>query len=198
MKRICVFCGSSVGSNGIYKETAIKLGTLLVKHNIQLVYGAGNIGLMGVLADTILNLNGKVTGIIPKLLVEKEVVHADLTELIIVDSMHQRKALMTELSDGFIVLPGGFGTLDEMFEVLTWKQLNIIQKPLGLLNINGYFDNLILFLENAVSEKFIRPEHKENLIIGVDENDLLLKLINYEPIKVHEKWIDELREKNTY
>ena len=198
MKRICVFCGSSVGSNGIYKETAIKLGTLLVKHNIQLVYGAGNIGLMGVLADTMLNLNGKVSGIIPKLLVEKEVVHADLTELIIVDSMHQRKALMTELSDGFIVLPGGFGTLDEMFEVLTWKQLNIIQKPLGLLNINGYFDNLILFLENAVSEKFIRPEHKENLIIGVDENDLLLKLINYEPIKVHEKWIDELREKNTY
>lgn len=198
MKRICVFCGSSVGNDDVYKNAAIRLATLFVKKDIQLVYGAGNIGLMGVMADTMLSMGGKVIGIIPKLLVEKEVVHSNLTELIIVESMHKRKALMIEKSDAFIVLPGGFGTLDEMFEALTWKQLNIIQKPLGVLNVNSYFDLLISFIETAVNEKFIRSEHKESLIIDVDENNLLKKIINYEPVKIHEKWIDELRIKNTY
>ena len=198
LKKLCIYCGSSAGENPVYAETAQKLGKLMAEKDITLVYGAGNIGIMGVLADTLLQHNGKVIGIIPKLLVEKEVVHANLTELHIVNSMHERKALLSELSDAFMVLPGGFGTLDEMFEALTWNQLEIIRKPVGLLNVHHYFDGLVTFLDHATRERFIRPEHRNNLL--VEENELLLldKLMSYEPVQVHSKWIDELRVKNTY
>ena len=145
LKKLCIYCGSSAGENPVYAHIARKLGKILAYKEITLVYGAGNIGIMGILADTVLENNGKVIGIIPELLVEKEVVHAHLTELHVVKTMHERKALLSTISDAFMVLPGGFGTLDEMFEALTWNQLEIISKPVGLLNVNHYFDGLIAF-----------------------------------------------------
>jgi hypothetical protein len=192
MKSICVFCGSSVGRSENYKIKARSLGKILALQKITLVYGGGNIGVMRVIADSVLENGGEVIGVMPGHIVDKEIAHKLITKLHIVKTMHERKALMADLSDAFIALPGGFGTFDELFEVLTWNQLDIISKPAGLLNINGYFDHLLAFIDHAVSEKFVRQEHKNNLIVEEDELRLLERLASFEPQKA-EKWIDRLK-----
>jgi uncharacterized protein (TIGR00730 family) len=158
---VCIFCGSSTGANPVYVEAARELALLLSKNNCTLIYGGGNIGLMGILADEMLRNSAKVIGIIPDFLVRREVAHQGLSELIVVATMHERKQRMADLSDVFIVLPGGMGTLDEMAEILTWKQLGLVDKPLGLLNVGGYFNPLIQQLESMVSEGFLK---KNNLL----------------------------------
>ena len=192
MKSIAVFCGSSVGGDEIYTLRARSLGKLLAQKNIQLVYGGGNIGLMRKIADAVLEEGGKVTGVMPGLIADREIVHQGLSELHIVDTMHERKALMAELSDAFIAMPGGFGTIDEMFEIMTWNQLEIISKPAALFNIKGYFDPLLNFIDHTINEKFVRQEHRNNLIVEDDEKRLLDKLLVHRPAKAH-KWIDMLK-----
>jgi uncharacterized protein (TIGR00730 family) len=189
MRRLCVFCGSQVGKQPIYAENARRLGSLLAQHAIALVYGAGNIGLMGVLADAVLQAEGEVIGVIPKALVEKEVAHAQLTELHVVDTMHQRKALMADRADGFAALPGGYGTADELFEILTWAQLGLHAKPIGLLNVAGYFDPLLGWLERMVQEGFLKPKHFRLLQVADQAEQLLNMLINYHAEQVEDKWI---------
>jgi uncharacterized protein (TIGR00730 family) len=179
MKKICVFCGSSYGNDRIYSEAAEKLGETFINNNITLVYGGAKIGLMGELADRILHLGGKVIGIIPKFLIDKEVAHNGLTRLVEVDSMHERKALMQKESDGFIALPGGFGTIEEIFEMITWGQLNIHRKPCAFLNINGFYDSMNSFLNNAVKEGFIEKEFKDMIIIESDPNSIIQKFSAY-------------------
>ncbi len=166
MKNICVYCGSCPGKRPEYIEAACNLAEQLVKNDIGLVYGGASIGVMGAVADAVLNAGGRVTGIIPEALAEKEVLHTGVTELKIVDSMHERKALMAELSDGFIALPGGLGTLEELFEILTWAQLGLHQKPCVLLNINGYYDGLAAFIDHAIEEQFVKEKHRDLLIIA--------------------------------
>lgn len=190
MKRICVFCGSNGGADGIYLETAEKVGRFLAKENIELVYGGGRVGLMGKVADTVLANGGLVIGAIPEALAIKEVAHQGLTELHIVDSMHERKALMAELSDGFIALPGGFGTFEELCEIITWAQLGIHQKPCALLNVGGYYDNLIAQFDFANDQNFIRDEHRLLVLVENEIERLYEKMKNYEPPFV-EKWIDK-------
>ncbi len=192
MKSICVFCGSAVGQNGDYAQAARRLGTLLAARKIRLVYGGGNIGIMREVADAVLEADGEVIGVMPRLIVDKEIAHQGLTKLHVVGSMHERKAMMAELSDAFIALPGGFGTIDELFEILTWNQLEIISKPTALLNTHGYFDHLIRFIDHAVGEKFVRAEHRANLMIDDDENSLLDKLFSFHPA-IADKWIDRLK-----
>lgn len=192
MESICVFAGSSVGSRKEYSDAAVRLGKLIADRGIHLVYGGGNIGLMRVIADSVLDNGGKVTGVMPKSIVEKEIAHRQITELHIVDTMHQRKALMAELSDAFIALPGGFGTCDELFEVLTWNQLEIIRKPLGLLNIHNYYDHLLTYMDHMVEERFLRTEHRANVIDSEVPEILLQKILQHQPLKA-EKWIDRLK-----
>lgn len=192
IKTICVFCGSSTGSNPVYAEAAMKLARFLISEKIRLVYGGANVGLMRILADTMLASGGNVIGIMPKSLVEKEVAHSGLSEMHIVSGMQERKALMADLSDAFIALPGAFGTLDELFEVLTWNQLGILHKPVGLLNIHGFFNSLTALLDHAVDEKFLRPEHRGLLIMEEDEKILLERLNQYIPVTA-EKWIEQLK-----
>ena len=161
MKRVCVFCGSSTGARPSYARTAVKLGKILAKRQIGLVYGGGNVGLMGLIADSVLEHGGDVIGVIPRFLVHKEVAHQHLKDLRIVESMHERKALMADLSDGFIALPGGYGTLEEFCEIVTWAQLQLHPKPCGLLNVEGFYDSLLQFLDHAVAEQFsegIQPQ----------------------------------------
>ena len=192
IKTLCVFCGSSNGRETRYMDAAVKLAGFLINHQITLVYGGANIGLMGILADTMLAKNGKVIGVMPKSLVEREVAHEGLTEMHIVTGMQERKAMMADLSDAFIALPGAYGTLDELFEVLTWNQLGIINKPIGLLNIGNYFDPLLQMLDHAVAEKFLRPEHRGMLLLDDDVSLLIDKLNNYQPV-VAEKWIERIK-----
>lgn len=180
MKRICVFCGSSFGNKSEYLEKAIELGKAIASKNIELVYGGAKVGLMGKIASTVLEEDGEVIGIIPKDLFEKEVAMTDLKDLRVVNSMHERKSLMAKLSDGFIAMPGGFGTFEEIFEVITWGQLNFHKKPCGLLNICGYYDNLIKFLDNSVKEGFIKAEHRSMIIIENDVETLMRKMEVYE------------------
>ena len=189
---ICVFCGSSVGKHKSYINQARNLGQIIAEKNMTLIYGGGNIGVMREIADSMLKFNGKVIGVMPQHIVDKEVAHHHITELHIVNNMHERKAMMAEFSDAFIALPGGFGTIDELFEVMTWNQLEIINKPTGLLNIEGYFDHLIKFIDHAVNEKFVRAEHKQNLIVETDANVLIQKLEKFVPQQA-EKWIDRLK-----
>ena len=189
MRRICVYCGSSMGENPIYRESAQAVGTLLANRGLGLVYGGGNVGLMGVLADAALAAGGEVIGIIPGGLFSREVGHPGLTEMRVVGTMHERKALMADLADGFIALPGGMGTLDELFEILTWAQLGIHAKPCGLLNVAGYFDPLIALLDHMVAEKFLRPEHRALALVDDDAGRLLARFAEYEAPKV-EKWLD--------
>ena len=193
IKTICVFCGSSRGANEIYSRMAANLAKYFLENQIRLVYGGSNVGLMQILADTMLNGGGEVIGVMPKSLVEKEVAHEGLTEMHIVDDMQERKALMAELSDAFIALPGAYGTLDELFEILTWNQLGIITKPVGLLNINGFFDPLIRMLDLAVEEQFLRREHRAILQVEENEEKLVEKLNTYQPV-VAQKWIERLKE----
>ena len=176
MKRVCVFCGSSAGIRPEYGFAAQALTTELVRRGLGLVYGGGNVGLMGLLADSMLAAGGEVIGVIPQSLLEREVGHRGVTELRVVDTMHQRKALMNDLSDAFIALPGGFGTLEEFFEILTWSQLGIHAKPCGLLNVSGYYDDLMAMLDHAVTEHFLRPTYRELVIADVEAGSLVQRL----------------------
>ncbi|HLN27202.1 MAG TPA: TIGR00730 family Rossman fold protein [Gemmataceae bacterium] len=191
MQRLCVFCGSNVGNQPIYADQARRLGEELGARGIDLVYGGGHIGLMGILADAVLKTGGKVIGVIPQSLKDKELAHAGLTELHVVDTMHQRKALMADLSDGFAGLPGAFGTGDELFEILTWAQLGLHAKPIGLLNVAGYFDSLVAWLERAVSDGFLRAAHRRLLLEAADPVHLLGLLQEYHPVRGPEKWIEK-------
>jgi uncharacterized protein (TIGR00730 family) len=189
MQRLCVFCGSNSGASPEYIEAARQSAKALVTRGLELVYGGGSIGIMGALADAVLEQGGKVIGIIPRPLWDREVGHRGLTELRLVNTMHERKALMAELADGFIALPGGIGTLEEFFEVWTWAQLGIHTKPCGLLNVSGYFDSLLAFLEHAVSEQFIRDRHREMVMVETDVEALLERLMAYRAPKVS-KWLE--------
>ncbi len=189
MKRICVFCGSSVGKNKNYISAAQNLGAALNKRGLGLVYGGASIGLMGVIANTVIDGGGEVIGVMPEALAKREITHQNITELHIVKSMHERKALMSELSDGFIALPGGLGTFEEFFEVLTWAQLGIHKKPCGILNINGYYDNLFLFLNHTVSERLLKKEYYDMILEDKSPTKLLDKFKTYKPPTV-KKWID--------
>jgi len=173
MRRICVFTGSRDGSHPEYAEAARQLGRELVERNYGLVYGGGNVGLMKIIADTVLDLGGHVTGVIPDSLVSKEVAHRGLSDLRIVQSMHERKAMMAALSDGFIALAGGIGTMEEFFEVLSWAQLGIHRKPCGLLNTGGYYNRLIEFLDHAVEHDFLKPKHRSLLILANEPPEIL-------------------------
>jgi uncharacterized protein (TIGR00730 family) len=191
---ICVFCGSSAGSQELYSQKAHDLGILLVDKGITLVYGGSNVGIMRVIADTMMIAGGKVIGVMPHSLIEREVAHRGITEFHVVNSMAERKTLMGELSDAFISMPGGIGTLDELFEAMSWNQLEIIDKPVAVFNIGNYYDHLLKFLEHSVDQRFVKPEHLSNLIVDTDENQLLEKIIKYTPLKVDGgKWIRELK-----
>lgn len=195
---VCVFCGSSAGSKEVYSQKAIALGRLLVKEGISLVYGGSNVGLMRVIADIMLQEGGKVIGVMPHHLIEREVAHKGNTEFHVVETMAERKHVMGKLSDAFISLPGGIGTLDELFEVMSWNQLELMNKPVAIFNVDNYYDQLITFIDHTVNERFIKPEHRQNLIIESEEEKLLEKIRTYEPVKVDGgKWIKELRD-NTY
>lgn len=176
MKTLAVYCGASHGVNPIYTDAARALAGALVGHNIGLVYGGGKVGLMGVIADEVLRLGGEATGVIPKALVEREVGHAGLTRLFVVKDMHERKAMMAELSDGFIAMPGGMGTLEELFEMLTWSQLGIHAKPIGLLNANGFWDGLLTFVRHQCEEGFVRPQHLDLMQVDADPAALIRRL----------------------
>lgn len=184
MKKIVVFCGSSLGFNPAYKKAAIELGNYFANHNIGLVYGGGKVGMMGVIADTMLAQNGQVIGVIPKLLEKEEVVHAGVAEMIVCKTMSERKVIMSKLIDGYITLPGGFGTLDELFEALTLSQLHIEQKPVGLLNINGFFDAMLVQIDKMIKEGYVKAANKELLIVGTSVHELLQKMNKYTPPKI--------------
>lgn len=189
MKSICVFCASSLGNDPVYAETAFELGKYLAENQIDLIYGGAQVGLMGKVAEGCLSYNGKVTGIIPVFLKTKEIAHANLTELITVKTMHERKALMHDKSDAFIALPGGFGTLEELFEILTWAQLSLHKKPIGILNINGYYNPLIQLVEKMIDEELLRNEYKGMLLISDSIEDLISQMNLYEVPFVN-KWSD--------
>src|SRR5438270_8789534 len=188
MKRLCVFCGSSSGRPSLYGEAARELGRALAARGLGLVYGAGHVGLMGVIADAALAAGAPVIGVIPRAMVEKELAHAGLTGLHIVDTMHQRKALMAELSDAFAALPGVLGTADELFEILTWAQLGLHSKPIGILNVGGYFDPLLMWLDRAVKEGFLKATHRRLLREASGPEALLDMLQSYQPGQSAGKW----------
>ena len=173
MKSVCVYCGSSFGSNGVYLEATRLLAQALAGRGIRVVYGGASVGLMGVLADAALEAGGEVVGVIPRLLEEREIAHPNLTELHVVTSMHERKALMAQLSDAFVALPGGIGTLEELIEVYTWRHLGLHDKPLGVLNTAGYYDGLGAFLDHAVDQGFLRAEQRARLTVAADAEALL-------------------------
>ncbi|HUF27960.1 MAG TPA: TIGR00730 family Rossman fold protein [Gemmatimonadaceae bacterium] len=189
MNRVCVFAGSSIGVQPEYRGSAEALGRVLAARRIGLVYGGARVGLMGAVADAVLASRGQVTGVIPEALVLKEVAHTGLSELRIVRSMHERKAVMADIADAFIALPGGWGTLDEFFEILTWGQLGLHQKPCGLLNARGYFDGLLSFVGHSIAEGFVRPEYR-SMISVTDSPDELIDLLSSYESPVVEKWID--------
>ncbi|MDZ4731853.1 MAG: TIGR00730 family Rossman fold protein [Xanthomonadales bacterium] len=188
LKRVCVYCGSNPGRQPIYREAAADLGRELVQRDIALVYGGAGIGVMGAVADAVLANGGEAIGVIPQSLATREVAHTQLSELIVVTSMHERKAMMAELADGFVALPGGWGTVEEIFEILTWAQLGIHNKPCGLLNIAGYYDHLAMFLQHAMDERFVREEYKPMIIMEKQPAALLDRFNNYQPPQVR-KWI---------
>jgi len=190
MKRICVYCGSAVGSRPEYTEAARVLGKALAERNLGLVFGGGRIGMMGVLARTVLEQGGEVIGVIPRALHEMELALEEVTDLRIVRDMHERKALMAELADAFIALPGGFGTMEELFEILTWAQLALHTKPAGVLNVGAYFDPLIRFVEHATTEGFIDAAHRDLLLVDANAEGLLRQLMAYEPPQMDKaEWI---------
>jgi uncharacterized protein (TIGR00730 family) len=190
VRRVCVFCGSSPGARPAYAEATAEVARLLVGDGIGIVYGGGHVGLMGVLADTAMAAGGEVIGVMPQALVDREIGHTAITELRVVGSMHERKAVMTELSDAFVALPGGAGTLEELFEVYTWAQLGLHSKPCALLDVDGYYSGLAAFLDHAVEERFLREEHRAALMVEDDPVRLLDRLREFEPGAVAPKWID--------
>ena len=190
MKSITVFCGSSAGTESNYKSQAYLLGEKLAKKGITLVYGGAKIGLMGAVADGVLAMNGKVIGVLPRFLSSKEIAHDQLTEMILCDTMHQRKTKMNELCDGIIALPGGFGTLEELFETLTWAQLGLHKKPIGLLNVDGFYDDLVALIKNMVDKGLLKANNQELLLIENSIDELLAKMESYIPPAL-EQWIKE-------
>lgn len=189
MQRLCVYCGSSSGTNAAYAAAANELGQLLAESEIELIYGGGRVGLMGILADAVLAAGGQVQGVIPQSLADREVAHHGLTQLHIVDTMHQRKALMAELADGFLALPGGIGTFEELFEIWTWAQLGMHSKPLGLLNVAGYFDLLLGFLDHATEQQLLKPVHRHVLSVADNPAKMMRLLQQASPVSTP-KWID--------
>ncbi|HEX2122968.1 MAG TPA: TIGR00730 family Rossman fold protein [Thermoanaerobaculia bacterium] len=188
MRRVCVFCGSNRGTDPLYVDAARDLGRLFAREGVTLVYGGGSVGLMGELADAVLGSGGEVIGVIPHALWAREVGHRSLTDLRIVDTMHERKAMMADLADAFIALPGGLGTLEEIFEIWTWAQLGLHQKPVGFLDVNGFFTPLMSFLDRAVRDEFVRSQHRAIAIVERDPALLLQRFENWKPPRV-EKWI---------
>jgi uncharacterized protein (TIGR00730 family) len=189
VRSICVYCGSSPGRDPAFAAAAGSLGRLLAERQITLVYGGGHVGLMGVVADATMAAGGEVHGVITRALQQKEVAHQGLTQLKIAESMHDRKAAMAQESDGFIMLPGGIGTLEEFFEVATWTQLGIQSKPCGILNVNGFFDPLIALLDHSTEQRFLRREHRDLIVLESEPASLVDRLIAWEPVVV-EKWLD--------
>lgn len=190
IRSICVFCGSSTGFSPVYEETAKELGREIAARDWTLVYGGGNVGLMGVVADAVMEAGGKVIGVIPEALLARELGHRGITDLRVVDTMHERKAMMAELADAFIALPGGIGTFEEFFEVLTWAQLGIHHKPCGLINTKGYYQPVLDLLGNAVNEGFMRKEHQELVLPAGTVKELLEKIVRHKPIQF-QKWIQK-------
>ena len=188
MKRLCVFCGSSVGINGAYADAAEAMGALLAKRGIGLVYGGGHVGLMGVIAEAALKGGGEVIGVIPRALFEREIGHSGVTDLRIVDSMHTRKAMMADLADAFVAMPGGVGTFEELFEAITWTQLGLHRKACGLLNVAGFYSPLAAFIDQAVSEGFIKPIHRAAIVVD-DDPERLLDTLSTVQVPDVPKWI---------
>lgn len=193
MRRLCIFCGSNVGSRHEYPAAARQFAAATARRGLGLVYGGGNIGLMGVVADAALAAGGEVIGVIPSALQAKELAHAGLTQLHVVRSMHDRKALMADLSDGFVALPGGYGTLEELFEILTWAQLGIHAKPVGLLDTAGFFGPLLTFLDHQVEERFLKSKHRALVHVAAEPERLLDMLQKAPPPPAEPKWLDESR-----
>ena len=189
MRRVCVFSGSSPGADLAYRAAATDLGHRLAERKVELVFGGASVGLMGAVADAALEGGGHVIGVIPQSLVEREIAHPGLGDLRVVDSMHERKAVMAELADAFVALPGGVGTLEELFEVYTWNQLGLHAKPLGLFNVRGYFDGLARFLDHATAERFVTPQHRAMLLVHEDLDELLDGLAGW-AAPAQPKWID--------
>jgi uncharacterized protein (TIGR00730 family) len=193
MKKICIFCGSSMGFDPIYKEKAAELGHVLADHGCELLFGGGSVGLMKVIADVMMERGCKVTGTITKHLLDMHVGHDGIDELIVVDSMAERKKILEDMADGFIALPGGIGTMDEFFEAYVLSQLRVFDKPVALYNVNGYYDGIIEFIKHITDEGFMRREHAENLIVSDDAKDLLEKMEQFQPADVT-KWVVEIKE----
>lgn len=194
VQSVCVFCGSSFGNREEYRESARQLGVLIAERKLRLVYGGASVGLMGVVADACLSAGGSVVGVMPQSLIDKEIAHRNLTELRVVNSMHERKALMADLSDAFVALPGGFGTFEEFFEIATWTQLGLQLKAYGLLNVAGYYDHLIAMADHAVQTAFLRPQHREMLLADSRPDALLDLVCRYQPSLLG-KW-DQSRNDN--
>ena len=188
LRNVCVYCGSSAGRDPAYAEAARALGRALVARGLGLVYGGASVGVMGAVADAVLDLGGRAVGVIPEALVRKEIAHGGLTELVVTSSMHERKTRMAELSDAFVALPGGIGTLEEIFEVWTWGQLGLHAKPFGFLNVAGYWDGLVSFLDHAVRERFVREPHRAMLVVSEDPEELLDRFAAWRAPEVP-KWI---------
>ena len=189
MRRVCIFCGSSKGARDVYVAAARAMGAALTRRHIGLVFGGGRVGLMGVVADTVLAAGGEVIGVIPEALVAKELAHNGVGDLRVVSSMHERKALMAELADAFVALPGGYGTFEEFCEVVTWAQLGLHRKPCGLLNVEGFYDPLLAFFDHAVAERFVRPAHRALVLEEGDPERLLDRLADFQAPPM-EKWIE--------
>ena len=193
MKKICIFCGSSMGFDPIYKEKAAELGHVLADRGCELLFGGGSVGLMKVIADVMMERGCKVTGTITKHLLDMHVGHDGIDELIVVESMAERKKILEDMADGFIALPGGIGTMDEFFEAYVLSQLRVFDKPVALYNVNGYYDGIVAFIKHIADEGFMRREHAENLIVSDDAKDLLTKMEQFEPADVT-KWVVEIKE----
>lgn len=193
IKSICVFCGANPGKSKDFVENTEFLAEMLVSNNIRLIYGGAALGLMGAIASAVIARGGIAIGVMPRMMIDKELAHKNLTELHIVETMHERKALMADLSDAFLLYPGGIGSLDEFFEIWTWAQISIHNKPYGILNINNYYDKLIDFMNHVADEEFIHYKHVDNLLIDQDPNKLLKKFISYVPIKLNKNLALELR-----
>ena len=190
MRNICVFCGSQSGTDLRYRQAAVELGGLLAQRGHGLVYGGGHVGLMGIIADAVLEAGGSVTGVIPRPMTERELAHETVTKLYVVSSMHERKALMASLSDAFIALPGGYGTLEELFEVIAWAQLGIHRKPIGLLNVAGYFDALLSLVEHMIGEGFIKTKHR-GLFVTAAQPQALLDTLQHHQMPATRRWLTE-------
>jgi uncharacterized protein (TIGR00730 family) len=192
MKSVCVFCGSSTGNDPLYTDAARRMGEAIVRRDLTLVYGGGRIGLMGEIARSVLENGGRAVGVIPEALLRKELAYDDLTELHVVRTMHERKQMMADLADGFVAMPGGYGTFEEFCEVLTWSQLGIHHKPCALFNVNGYYDGMLALFDHAVAEGFVRPLHRSMVLAAAEPDVLLNAMERYEP-PVVEKWLDVSR-----